>query len=94
MITKEQAIEIIKTVQDPEIGIDVWTLGLIYNLDIKEEAAMVQMTLTSPMCPFGPQILSEIKSKLIIGGLKDVEINLVFDPPWLPSEELRAMLGI
>ncbi len=91
---KESIMEAAKNVRDPEIGIDIWTLGLIYDIKTKEDKTIITMTLTSPMCPFGPQILEDFKLKLANLGINDVEINLVFDPPWQPSEELRAMLGI
>lgn len=92
-LTKEQVIEVIKTVSDPELGIDIWTLGLVYNLDLKKDLAEVKMTLTSPTCPFGPMIIEDLKTKLSNIGVNS-QIMLVFDPPWQPSEELRAMLGV
>ena len=93
MATKEDVIKILKTVEDPEINMDVYTLGLIYNIDIKENDVKLTMTFTSPMCPFGPQILDEIKAKMADKEIK-VEIDLTFSPPWEPSEELRAILGV
>lgn len=96
-LDREQVITTIKTVNDPEIGIDVWTLGLIYKIDIskegKETRVTIDMTLTTPMCPYGPMLMDEIKEKVQELGCT-VTLNLVFDPPWQPSEELRAMLGI
>lgn len=95
MPTKEEAIEVIKTVQDPEIQIDIWTLGLIYNLDAKDiETIDIKMTFTSPMCPFGPMIVEELKGKLTSKGFKTVNVEIVFEPLWQPSEELRMMLGV
>ena len=93
-ITKEQVINVAKDVRDPELGIDIWTLGLVYDLKLKDGNAFITMTLTTPTCPFGPQILDDFRVKLAKIGLKDVEIDLTFDPPWQPSEELREMLGI
>ena len=90
-----QIIETMKNIQDPELGIDIWTLGLIY--DIKEEDNLgIIMTFTSPMCPFGPQIVNELKSGLKEKGYKDEKINveLVFNPLWQPGDELREMLGV
>ncbi len=92
--TKEKIIEAAKNVRDPEIGIDIWTLGLIYDMKIKGDNAFITMTLTSPMCPFGPQIIEDFKLKMANLGVSNVEIDLTFDPPWEPSEELRAMLGV
>jgi len=95
MPTKEEAIEVIKTVEDPEIHIDLWTLGLIYNLDIKTpETIDVKMTFTSPMCPFGPMLVEELKGKLTSKGFSSVNVEVVFEPVWQPSQELRMMLGV
>ena len=86
-------IEITKEVTDPELGIDIWTLGLIYDIKLEEKVKII-LTLTSPMCPFGPQILGELKQKLEEKGYKDPTLTLTFNPPWAPDEELRAMLGV
>ncbi|MBI3051645.1 metal-sulfur cluster assembly factor [Candidatus Woesearchaeota archaeon] len=95
MPDKEELIELLKTCFDPELQIDVWTLGLIYDLRLEAATVNVKMTLTTPFCPYGPQLLEEVEGKLMQAeGVKKVNIDLVFDPPWQPSEELRAMLGI
>ena len=95
MVTKEQIIQVLQVVFDPEIQVDVWTLGLIYNLDVKEDIVNIKMTFTSPMCPYGPMLMDDIKSKVMgIKDVKDVNIEITFDPPWKPSDELRATLGI
>ena len=93
MLTKEEIIEILKTVQDPEINMDVWTLGLIYKLEVSDDKVSIDMTLTSPMCPFGQQIMDEVKEKITAKGVA-VNLQLTFEPPWEPSEELRGMLGV
>lgn len=93
-LTKEILIEALKTCFDPEIQIDVWTLGLIYDLQIEGEKTKVKMTLTSPACPYGAQLIEDIKSKVEKAGAKEVEIELVFDPPWKPSQEVLDMMGI
>ena len=95
MPTKEEVIEVLKKIEDPEIHIDIWTLELIYNVDVNDDKIKVKMTFTSPMCPYGPQLVEEIKTKVSeVNGVKDVDIEVVFDPPWKPSEELRATLGV
>ena len=94
-ITKEQIIEVLKTCYDPEINIDIWTLGLIYNIDIVEDKVNIRMTFTSIMCPYGPMLVEDIKTKLGQDKeIKEVNVEVVFNPPWQPSEELRAMLGV
>jgi metal-sulfur cluster biosynthetic enzyme len=94
MVTKEQCVEVLKTVHDPEIQIDVWSMGLIYEITIKGNAVHVLMTLTTPTCPYGPMLLDEIKSRLHEDTGADVVIDVTFNPPWQPSEELRMMLGV
>ena len=94
MLTKEQIIEVLKTVKDPEVHIDVWTMGLIYNLEIKDDTVNVLMTYTTPFCPWGPDLQENIKSVLQDLGAKAVHIEITFDPPYKMPEELRATLGI
>jgi len=97
LVTKEQIIEVLKTIEDPELFIDIWFLGLIYSIEIPEGEApiSISMTFTSPMCPAGPQLLEEVRQKVgAISGGKPVEVKVVFSPPWEPSEEVRAMLGL
>ena len=94
MINKEQLIEIFKGYMDPELGIDVWTLGLIYEIKIENNNVFVKLTFTSPMCPYGPQMVEEIKSDIKKRGAENVEIEITFEPPWRPSEELREMMGV
>ena len=57
MIKKEQVVEVLKTVDDPEIGMDVWTLGLIYRITIEKGIVYIKMTFTTPMCPYGPMLV-------------------------------------
>ncbi|MAH32962.1 aromatic ring hydroxylase [archaeon] len=95
MATKEDIIKALKKVNDPDIGIDIWTLGFIYNIEIKEPIVNIKMTLTSPMCPYAPMLIEEVKTKVKeIKGISEVNVEMVFDPPWEPSEELRATLGV
>jgi metal-sulfur cluster biosynthetic enzyme len=94
MITNEQIIETLKTVKDPEVHIDVWTMGLIYNLEIKDDIINILMTYTTPFCPWGPDLQENIKSVLQDLGAKTVNIEVTFDPPYKMPEALRATLGI
>jgi len=89
----KKIIEVIETVKDPEIGIDIWSLGLIYDIEVNKNKVKIVMTLTSPMCPYGPQMLAELNDSLEEKKYI-VNIELTFDPPWEPSEELRSMLGV
>jgi metal-sulfur cluster biosynthetic enzyme len=87
-------------VYDPEIGIDIMSLGLIYGWELDDEGVLnIEMTLTTPYCPMGPMIQTQTHAVLAdIPGVEDVRINLVWSPPWDPrtmaSEEARLTLGI
>mgnify|MGYP001601079035 CR=1 FL=1 len=94
MITKQQAITALKKCEDPELNIDVWTLGLIYKLDVANGKVSIQMTFTTPLCPYGPMLVEMIKMKLTEGGAAAVDIDVVFDPPWKPSEDVKEILGV
>lgn len=97
MDMREEVIELLKTVNDPEIMIDVWTLGLIYDLkvDALKGDVLITMTFTTPACPYGEILIEEMKAKLRdLKGLKHLKIDVVFAPPWQPSDEVKAMLGM
>ncbi len=90
----KKIIEVMKRVQDPELGLDIWTLGLIYDIDINTKNVGIKMTFTTPMCPYGPIIVENLKSGLQSIGIADPEIEIVFEPLWEPSEEVREALGV
>ena len=99
--TKEEVIEAIKPVTDPEINISIVELGLIYDVEFDEGKSQVnvKMTLTSPACPVGPQIMASVHSKVLdLDEVENVDIQLIWSPPWDPrtmaSEDTRMMLGI
>tara|TARA_Y100000031_G_C7854290_1_gene218990 strand:+ start:21 stop:305 length:285 start_codon:yes stop_codon:yes gene_type:complete len=94
MITKDKFIEICTSIEDPELHIDIWTLGLIYNQKFEEDKVWVKLTFTSPFCPFGDLMISELKEKILKEGVREVDVEVTFDPPWEPSEELREILGV
>lgn len=95
MITKNDVVEALKKVNDPELHMDIWTLELVYNIDVNDDNVDVTMTFTSPACPYGPALLEDVKQKLKeVNGVKNVNVEVTFDPPWEPSEELRAMFGV
>lgn len=94
-IKESEVIEKLKEVKDPELGIDIYTLGLIYKITIDEkEGVLVLMTLTTPLCPFANDIVVEVEEKLAELDAPNVQVEITFDPPWEPSEELRTMLGV
>lgn len=98
MATKEQVTEILKKVYDPEIQYDIWSLGLIYDIGIAGNKVKILMTFTSPMCPYGPALLDDVRRQVSsIDGVGEVEVEVTFTPVWGPdkmSEEARIALGI
>ncbi len=95
MVTIEDVKNTLKTVEDPELHMDIITLELIYEIRVNGGNVHIKMTLTTPACPYGPQLMEEVKNKVrSMEGVKGVELELSFVPPWQPSEELRAMFGV
>jgi FeS assembly SUF system protein len=97
-ILEDSIINVIKTIFDPEIPVNIYELGLIYDIRIDDDSnAEVDMTLTSPNCPVAESLPQEVKTKIeLIEGLKNVEVILLFDPPWdkdMMSEEAKFELG-
>ena len=95
-IKEKDVIEKLKLVKDPEIGIDIWTLGLVYKITLEEDGAEVLMTLTTPFCPFADDLIADVEKKVGELGYRegDVRVELTFEPAWEPSEEVRMMLGV
>lgn len=81
-ITREQAVEVLKAVFDPEIPVNVWDLGLIYDLQVGDGNVAVKMTLTAPGCPIGPQIAAEIEERMLAAGAESTSVAFVWSPPW------------
>jgi metal-sulfur cluster biosynthetic enzyme len=99
LVTKEKVFEALKQVIDFEIGLDIVSLGLVYDVAVDEESNVtITMTMTTPACPLAGLILQDAEDKVRqIEGVKDVKINLTFDPPWTPdrmSEEIKKKFGI
>lgn len=95
---EQKIIFMLKTCFDPEIPVDIWELGLIYQIKIDDEGNVyLKMTLTSPHCPVAGSLPPEVKEKVkSIKGVKDVYLDLVWDPPWSMdkmSEEAKLELG-
>lgn len=97
---QEKVVELLRTVYDPEIPVNIYDLGLIYRIELVDEGKTLQvdMTLTAPNCPATDFIVEDVHSKLAaIPGLDKVEVNLVFEPEWdkdMMSEEARLELGL
>ena len=98
MVSKEEVMKALKSVIDWEIGVDVVSLGLIYDVQIKgDEYVKVVMTLTAPGCPLQASIMEQVRAAVKSLGVKEVEVELTFDPPWSPERmdpEIRKMFGL
>lgn len=94
MITREKVIEVLKTVEDPELFLDIWFLGLVYNITVDGNKVDIEMTFTSPMCPAGPMLVDQIKTRVAELGAEEVGVRVVFSPPWEPNDEVKATLGL
>lgn len=99
MLQKETILEALESVYDPEIGLDIVNLGLIYDLNVDDEGNVdIKMTLTTPGCPLTATIEEAVRAVLeSIDGVKNVNVQIVWDPPWNPSmmsEEAKQILGI
>lgn len=95
MVAKAAVIEALQKVEDPELFLDIWFLGLIYGIEIDERQVNIEMTFTSPMCPAGPMLVEDVKTQVgALDEVDEVEVKIVFDPPWEPSDEVKGMLGM
>jgi len=97
--TEAEIVKVLKTVYDPEIPVNIYDLGLIYEVHVLEEGKVkIVMTLTSPNCPVAESLPEEVYEKVMaIEGVEDVDLHLTFDPPWtkdMLSEEAMLELGL
>jgi metal-sulfur cluster biosynthetic enzyme len=101
-VTEEKIYDVLHEVRDPELFINVVDLGLIYGVEVAETSGKyhvhVKMTMTSPACPAGPQLIQEAKDAILdVEDVEDVAIEMTLDPPWTPdrmTEEARDELGM
>ncbi len=98
-VLEDAIVEQLKMIYDPEIPVDIYNLGLIYDIDIDEDNnAKILMTLTAPNCPVADSLPEEVKTRVkSTHGIKNVDVELTFDPPWTKdflSEEAKLMLGM
>lgn len=98
MAEQDAILDALRTVQDPELHVNVVDLGLVYSVQTREDQVDVEMTLTSPACPAGPEILRNAVTALEkLEGVAKANVKLVMSPPWTPermSDEARDQLGI
>ncbi len=95
---EERVVDVLKTVYDPEIPVNIYDLGMIYKIDVKDDGSLdVDMTFTAPNCPAADFILEDVRTKIeSVDGVNAANVNLVFEPAWdqsMMSEEARVELG-
>lgn len=95
---QERIVDVLKTVYDPEIPVDIWNLGMIYKIEVNDDGTVdLDMTFTAPNCPAADFIVEDVRTRLeSVGGVKAANINLVFEPVWdqsMMSEEAKVELG-
>ena len=97
MASKNDVLEALRQVEDPELGMDIVDLGLVYEVEMEGPKAKVLYSLTSMGCPAGPLIAGDMESAVrSVEGVEDVELELTFDPPWTPdkmSDDAKFILG-
>ncbi|MBO21959.1 MAG: iron-sulfur cluster assembly protein [Gemmatimonadota bacterium] len=97
-VTEKDIRTALKGVKDPELGLDLVVLGLIYDIEVDGDHVDAVMSLTSPMCPVAGQIVEDVKTAIeAVDGVESAEVELTFDPPWTPeriSPLIRASLGL
>lgn len=98
MVTKKQIEAVLKTIPDPEIGVSLWDLGLIYDISVQGSSVSITMTLTTIGCPLFSLIADPIKHEVAkIKGVREVRVELTFDPPWTierMSDAAKLQLGM
>ncbi len=97
-VTEKAVRDALKTVKDPELNIDLVTLGLVYDIQVEGAAAKAIITLTTPMCPVAGEIVDQARLAIAkVEGVEKAEVELTFDPPWTPeriSPLIRSALGL
>lgn len=99
-LTKETVLNHIRPVEDPDLGLSLVDMGLIYDVQITDDNQVnIKMTLSSPSCPIGDHLLMQVREKLLtLEGVMDANVELVWDPPWDPAEmatdEVKDVLGL
>jgi metal-sulfur cluster biosynthetic enzyme len=98
MTSEEEVLESLRNVIDPEMGVNIVDLGLVYHIEVNEDRVRVSMTMTSPVCPLGPYLMEKAEAVIRgrMPGIQAVEVHLIWDPPWSPdrmSSQAKHQLG-
>ena len=96
---EEKIVDVLKTVYDPEIPVDIWSLGMIYRIEVNDDSSVdIDMTFTAPSCPAADFIVEDVRTKVeSLDGIAQANVNLVFEPEWdqsMMTEEARVELGL
>ena len=99
MVMEEKVVDVLRTVFDPEIPVNIYEIGLVYGIDVSPAGDVhIKMTLTSPMCPVAETLPPEVEAKVArVAGVKSVKVEIVWEPPWTPekmSEAAKLQLGM
>jgi metal-sulfur cluster biosynthetic enzyme len=98
MVSEKSVRDALKAVKDPELNLDLVTLGLVYDIQVREGAVKAIISLTSPLCPVAGEIVDQARLAIIkVDGVEEAEVELTFDPPWTPermSPLIRSSLGL
>ena len=96
-LTDDAVRQALRAVKDPELDLNIVDLGLVYDVEVEDGNVHIEMTLTSPGCPAGPMIMSDVyKTVRALDGVKDVDVEIVWEPYWTPEKiepKIRAMMG-
>ncbi len=96
--TEERIVEVLKTVFDPEIPVNIYDLGLVYKIDLQDTTCVIDMTFTAPSCPMADIILEDVRTKVEgVEGVEKAVVNLVYEPEWnreMMSDEAKLELGL
>ena len=97
-ITEKQIRDALKGVKDPELGLDLVVLGLVYDIEVVDDDVKATISLTSPLCPVAPQIVEDARQAIAdVDGVGKAEVELTFEPPWTPERMnplVRSSLGL
>jgi len=97
-VTEKEVEKALKTVKDPELGLDLVVLGLVYDIEVDDANVHATISLTSPMCPVAEQIVENAREAIAgVDGVEEAEVTLTFDPPWTPERIaplIRSSLGL
>ncbi|MFH1591658.1 MAG: metal-sulfur cluster assembly factor [archaeon] len=95
MVDKETVEKALRKVMDPELGMEIVSLGLIYGITVDDGNVHVLMTFTTPGCPYGPVLVDDARNRIVeLDGVKDAKVEVTFSPPWQAPADLRALYGL